>query len=91
MRSKSPLGLKIAVWVGVAFLHIPLLLIIVYAFSAEDKSYVFPPPGLTTKWFAMARERNDVWRAIGLSGQVPYREPRIPGVRVIDVSRAWKE
>jgi putative spermidine/putrescine transport system permease protein len=70
MRSKSPLGLKIAVWAGVAFLHIPLLLIIVYAFSAEDKSYVFPPPGLTTKWFAIAWERDDVWRAIRLSVQV---------------------
>ena len=72
MRSKSPLGLKIAVWVGVAFLHIPLLLIIVYAFSAEDKSYVFPPPGLTTKWFAIAWERDDVWRAIRLSVQVAF-------------------
>ena len=72
MRSKSPLGLKIAVWVGVAFLHIPLLLIIVYAFSAEAKSYVFPPPGLTTKWFAIAWERDDVWRAIRLSVQVAF-------------------
>ena len=27
-----------------AFLHVPLALIILYAFSAEDKSYVFPPP-----------------------------------------------
>jgi putative spermidine/putrescine transport system permease protein len=72
MRSKSPLGLKLAVWAGVAFLHIPLLLIIVYAFSAEDKSYVFPPPGLTTKWFAVAMERDDVWRAIRLSVQVAF-------------------
>ena len=70
MRSRSPLALRIAVWAGVAFLHIPLLLIIVYAFSAEDKSYVFPPPGLTAKWFAIAWGRDDVWRAIRLSVQV---------------------
>ncbi len=70
MRSKTPLGLRFAVWGGVAFLHIPLLLIIVYAFSTEDKSYIFPPPGLTTKWFAVALERDDVWRAIKLSAQV---------------------
>lgn len=70
MRSKAPWGLRAAVWAGVAFLHIPLLLIIVYAFSAEDKSYVFPPPGLTTKWFAVAWGREDVWRAIELSVQV---------------------
>lgn len=70
MRSSSPWGLRFAVSGAVAFLHIPLLLIIVYAFSTEDKSYVFPPPGLTTKWFAVALERDDVWRAIRLSAQV---------------------
>ena len=39
------------------FLHVPLALIILYAFSSEDKSYVFPPPGLTTQWFGVAWER----------------------------------
>ena len=41
-------GLSAAAWAVVAFLHVPLALIILYAFSAEDKSYVFPPPALTT-------------------------------------------
>ncbi len=41
-------GLKIATLAGVLFLHVPLALIILYAFSSEDKSYVFPPPGLST-------------------------------------------
>jgi putative spermidine/putrescine transport system permease protein len=66
----ASLGLKIATWAAVLFLHIPLLLIIVYAFSAEEKSYVFPPPALTTQWFAVAWEREDVWRAIKLSFEV---------------------
>ncbi|MGL4574475.1 MAG: ABC transporter permease [Burkholderiaceae bacterium] len=72
MRSdaKAPLGLKLAAWGTVLFLHIPLALIILYAFSAEEKSYIFPPPELTTKWFAVAMEREDVWRAITLSAQV---------------------
>ncbi len=55
---------------GVLFLHVPLALIIVYAFSAEDKTYVFPPPALTVKWFAVALAREDVWAAIGLSLRV---------------------
>ena len=63
-------GLKPATWAGVLFLHIPLALIILYAFSSEDKSYVFPPPGLTTQWFAVALERQDVWDAMKLSFQV---------------------
>jgi putative spermidine/putrescine transport system permease protein len=53
-----------------AFLHIPLALIVLYAFSAEEKSYVFPPPGLTTRWFAVALEREDVWAAIRMSFEV---------------------
>ena len=63
-------GLKLAVWAGVLFLHVPLALIILYAFSSEDKSYVFPPPGLTTRWFAVALQREDVWDAMRLSFQV---------------------
>jgi putative spermidine/putrescine transport system permease protein len=63
-------GLKTAAWAAVAFLHVPLFFIILYAFSAEDKSYVFPPPGLTTKWFAVALGREDVWAAVWLSVKV---------------------
>lgn len=67
---RAPLALRLATGFGVLFLHVPLALIILYAFSSEDKSYVFPPPGLTTQWFAVALERQDVWDAIGLSVQV---------------------
>ncbi len=72
MRSegKAHWGLKTAAWAVIAFLHVPLALIVLYAFSAEDKSYVFPPPALTTKWFAVAWQREDVWAAIKLSFQV---------------------
>jgi putative spermidine/putrescine transport system permease protein len=62
--------LKAAAWAVVLFLHIPLALIVLYAFSAEDKSYVFPPPALTTQWFGVAWQREDVWAAIGLSFRV---------------------
>ena len=74
MRSEAGAGagwpLKAAAAAVVLFLHLPLALIVLYAFSAEDKSYVFPPPGLTTRWFAVAWEREDVWAAIRLSMQV---------------------
>lgn len=63
-------GLKAATWAAVLFLHVPLALILLYAFSAEEQSYVFPPPSLTTRWFGVAWERQDVWRAITLSFQV---------------------
>jgi putative spermidine/putrescine transport system permease protein len=63
-------GLKLSAWGVIAFLHIPLLLIILYAFSAEDKTYQFPPPALTTKWFAVAWGREDVWAAMRMSFEV---------------------
>jgi putative spermidine/putrescine transport system permease protein len=67
MRSEASLGLRAAAWGVVLFMHVPMAMIVLYAFSAEDKSYVFPPPALTTQWFGVAWEREDVWAAIKLS------------------------
>ncbi|RUW47257.1 MULTISPECIES: ABC transporter permease [unclassified Mesorhizobium] len=70
-RSQSaPLGLKIAAACGLLFLHLPILLIFVYAFTTEEKSFVWPPPGLTTQWFAVTWNRPDVWQALSLSVRV---------------------
>jgi putative spermidine/putrescine transport system permease protein len=69
-RQNAPLALKIAAGAGLAFLHLPILLIFVYAFTTEEKTYQFPPPGLTLKWFAVTWGRPDVWQALGLSVQV---------------------
>jgi len=66
----APLGLKIAAAGGLLFLHLPLLLIFLYAFTTEEKSYQFPPPGLTLNWFAVTWERPDVWQALWLSVRV---------------------
>jgi putative spermidine/putrescine transport system permease protein len=58
-------------WGGLVFLHVPLLLIILYAFTTEDRSYVFPPPGVTLHWFDVAlNARPDIWRAMALSLRV---------------------
>jgi putative spermidine/putrescine transport system permease protein len=67
LRAKA---LPAAAWAVVLFLHVPLALIVLYAFSAEDKTYVFPPPALTTQWFGVAWQRSDVWAALSLSFEV---------------------
>jgi putative spermidine/putrescine transport system permease protein len=67
---QAPLALKFAAGAGMLFLHLPLLLIFVYAFTTEEKSYQFPPPGFTTKWFGVVWERPDIWEAISLSFRV---------------------
>ena len=71
MRSdRPPLFLTIAAVGGLLFMHLPLLIIFAYAFTTEDKSYAWPPPGLTLKWFAVTWNRPDVWEALSLSLRV---------------------
>lgn len=64
-------GLKLAAVGGLLFLHLPLLLIVLYAFTTEEKSFQFPPPGYTTRWFAAAWfDRPDIWPPLWLSLKV---------------------
>ncbi len=67
---RAPLPLKLFAIAGLLFLHLPILLIFLYAFTTEDKSYQFPPPGLTLKWFPITWGRVDVWQALSLSVRV---------------------
>jgi putative spermidine/putrescine transport system permease protein len=70
MPNKPSFGLRLAFWAGMLFLHVPILVIVLYAFTTEDRTYQFPPPGLTLKWFGEAFERQDMWRALMLSLEV---------------------
>ena len=72
---RSDVSARPAWWLTVAtvaallFIHVPLILIIVYSFSA-DVSFQFPPSGLTTKWYGEAWQRSDMWAALWLSVKV---------------------
>jgi putative spermidine/putrescine transport system permease protein len=70
MRSEASWALKAAAIGAVLFLHVPLLLIFLYAFTTEEKSYQFPPPGYTLQWFGVVWERQDIWNALWLSLKV---------------------
>ena len=71
MRYEAGWGLKIGAAAGLLFLHLPLLLIFLYAFTTEEKSFQFPPPGFTTKWFSAAWfDRPDIWGPLYLSIKV---------------------
>ena len=70
MRSEASPLLKIGAFAGLLFLHLPILLIFLYAFTTEERSFAFPPPGLTLKWFAVAWNRPDIWPPLFLSLQV---------------------
>ena len=72
MRSRknwqgASLGQKLAAAAGLVFLHAPVWVIVLYAFTTEDRTYQFPPPGLTLHWFEVAFARDDIWQAMRLS------------------------
>jgi putative spermidine/putrescine transport system permease protein len=67
---RPPLGLTVAAIGGLLFLHLPILLIFLYAFTTDERTYQFPPPGLTTQWFAVAWNRADIWPSLYLSLRV---------------------
>jgi putative spermidine/putrescine transport system permease protein len=64
------LVLKATVGLAILFLWFPLLLIVLYAFTTDEVVPTFPPPGLTTKWFGIARDNPEIWDAMWLSTRV---------------------
>lgn len=62
--------IKILAILGFLFIHIPIFIIFLYAFTTDEKTFQFPLPGFTTKWFLIVWERNDVWAAVELSLKV---------------------
>ena len=85
---RAPLSLKLAALGGLLFLHLPILLIFLYAFTTEERTYAFPPPGLTTQWFAAAWNRPDIWEALALSVTVASIATALAMVRGTLVSAA---
>ena len=62
--------LKAASIAVILYLHVPIFILFLYAFTTEDASFGFPPPGLTTRWFAVAWDNADIRSALGLSLRV---------------------
>jgi putative spermidine/putrescine transport system permease protein len=45
--------LRIATGITLAFIYVPLVVIVIYAFS-ESRTFEWPPPGFTVDWFDLA-------------------------------------
>jgi putative spermidine/putrescine transport system permease protein len=67
---KASWGLKIAALGALLFLHVPIWIIFLYTVTPDETTYTFPLPGITFKWFGIALQRDDLWRALILSLQV---------------------
>jgi len=67
MNPRATLGLKVAAGAGLLFIYVPLVFIVLYAFTSDDRSFQFPIPGFTLKWFGVAWGRQDIFNALKLS------------------------
>ncbi|NWG08434.1 MAG: ABC transporter permease [Chloroflexi bacterium] len=67
---KASWALKAAALGTLLFLHVPMWIIFLYTFTPDERTFTFPLPGFTTKWFGIAFQREDLWRALSLSFKV---------------------
>ena len=69
-RPRRRWGLQAAVTAVLLFLNVPVLVVFLYAFTTEDQTFTFPPPGFTLHWFDVAWDNQDVRDALWLSVRV---------------------
>jgi len=67
---QAPLWLKVFAYGGLAFLHFPIIVVVLYAFNTEESAFSFPLKGFTLRWFQAAAGREDVLSALVLSLKV---------------------
>ena len=67
---QAPWLLKFGSIGALLFLHIPLWLILLYAFTTDESGYTFPTPGLTLKWIPRALANPDLRAALLLTLKV---------------------
>jgi putative spermidine/putrescine transport system permease protein len=65
--ARAGLGLRAVTALVVVFLYLPLVVIVMYAFTTQGSAFTFPPPGFTTRWFGVAFRDSDMWAALRLS------------------------
>ena len=56
--------LRTAVGLGLAFIYVPLIVIVIYSFNSSKILKSRPPPGWTTEWFTKAFESESVREAL---------------------------
>jgi putative spermidine/putrescine transport system permease protein len=64
---RAGLGLRISTFLVVAFLYVPLGVIVLYSFTTQTAAFTFPPPALTTHWWGSALEKAQLWSSLRLS------------------------
>jgi len=59
-------GLRVCMWLGLAVLYVPLLLVVLNSFNSS-RTFSFPPTGFTLQWWMAAAHSTGALRALGTS------------------------
>src|SRR5438477_407937 len=65
------IGMRVASWLVLAFLYVPLGVIFLYAFNSSI-GQAWPPAGLTTKWFSVVWHTPSVRTALVAGGLLAF-------------------
>jgi putative spermidine/putrescine transport system permease protein len=67
LSRRSQMLLRLGTGLTLAFIYVPLLVIVIYAFS-EARTFTWPPPGFTLEWFDLALDnqgaRDALWYSV---------------------------
>jgi putative spermidine/putrescine transport system permease protein len=67
LSRRSQTLLRIGTGLTLAFIYVPLIVIVIYAFS-EARTFTWPPPGFTLDWFDRALDntgaRDALWYSV---------------------------
>jgi putative spermidine/putrescine transport system permease protein len=66
LSGRSQILLRLGTGLTLAFIYVPLVLIVIYAFS-EARTFTWPPPGYTLDWFDKALDNQGVRDALWYS------------------------
>jgi putative spermidine/putrescine transport system permease protein len=66
LSSRARVLLRIAAWLGFAFLYVPLILVVLNAFNVS-RTFAFPPTGLTLRWWGRAADSDEALEALRTS------------------------
>ena len=69
LSRRSQIFLRLGAGVTLAFIYVPLIIIVVYAFS-EARTFEWPPPGFTLEWFEKALDNTGARDALLYSVRV---------------------
>src|SRR5918995_5009660 len=60
------IGLRILTGITLAFIYVPLLILAIYAFN-PSRSQIWPPSGISLRWFGEALSNRSVLNALATS------------------------